>query len=140
MVERGDRVEPADRIRAARLAKLARLEEAGLRAYPTTFARSHRAQEVHAGFDTLDGHRVCVAGRLDVFKKLSGNLVFVYLKDESGRVQLMLHPRQMEATQRVVYEALDPGDFAGACGVVIKSNTGEVSVEVDELIEIGRAH
>jgi lysyl-tRNA synthetase class 2 len=70
---------------------------------------------------------------LDVFRKLSGNLVFVDVKDDSGRLQLMLHPRDMDATQRAIYDALDPGDFAGACGAVIKSKTGEVTVEVDEL-------
>src|SRR5882762_3611755 len=81
-----------DHIRQARLDKLARLEQAGVRAYPTTFPRTHRAQEVHANFDTLEGQRVCVSGRLDVFRKLSGNLVFVDVRDESGKIQLMLHP------------------------------------------------
>src|SRR5919202_57758 len=122
-----------DRITAARLAKLERLEQAGVRGFPTTCARSHRAQEIHARFDALSGQSVCVAGRRDVFRKLSGNLVFVDVKDESGRIQLMLHPRAMNDAQRLVYEALDPGDFVGACGTVIKSKTGEVSVEVTEL-------
>src|SRR5262245_31846675 len=123
----------ADRIRAARLAKLDRLEAAGVRGYPTTFKRTHRAQEVSANFETLQAQRVCVAGRLDVFRKLSGNLVFVDIKDDSGRLQLMLHPRDMDDSQRLIYDALDPGDFAGACGSVIKTKTGEVSVEVTEL-------
>jgi lysyl-tRNA synthetase, class II len=122
-----------DRITAARLAKLGRVEGAGVRAFPTTFPRSHRAQEVHADFDALNGQRVCVAGRLDVFRKLSGNLVFVDVKDGSGRIQLMLHPRAMADAQRLIYEALDPGDFVGACGTVTRTKTGEVSVEVTEL-------
>src|SRR5437764_7348878 len=128
-----DAAEPSDRIRDARLAKLKRLEDAGVRAYPTTFERTHRAQEVQASFDALNGQRVCVAGRLDVFRKLSGNLVFVDLKDDSGRLQLMLHPRDMDPSQRLIYDTLDPGDFAGACGLVIRSKTGEVTVEVTEL-------
>src|SRR5438874_1042534 len=79
-------VDGVDRITAGRLAKLGRLEEAGVRAFPTTFSRSHRAQEIHADFDALNGQRVCVAGRLDVFRKLSSNLVFVEVKDEAGRI------------------------------------------------------
>src|SRR5918911_973031 len=122
-----------DRITAARLAKLERLEHTGVRGFPTTFSRSHRAQEIHADFDALSGRHVCVAGRLDVFRKLSSNLVFVDVKDESGRIQLMLHPRAMDDAQRLVYDTLDPGDFVGACGTVIKTKTGEVSVEVTEL-------
>jgi lysyl-tRNA synthetase class 2 len=122
-----------DRIQKARLSKLERLEAAGLRAFPTTFERSHRAQQVHAEFDSLQGQQVCVAGRLDVFRKLSGNLVFVDLKDDSGRIQLMLHPRDMDEAQRLVLDVLDPGDFAGACGTVTKSRTQEVTVEVSAL-------
>jgi lysyl-tRNA synthetase class 2 len=122
-----------DRIQKARLAKLERLEEGGQRAFPTTFERTHRAQQVHAEFDSLQGQQVCVAGRLDVFRKLSGNLVFVDLKDESGRIQLMLHPRDMDEAQRLVLDSLDPGDFAGACGTVIKSRTQEVTVEAASL-------
>src|SRR6266851_1990289 len=129
----------ADRIRQARLDKLERLENAGVRGYPTTFPRTHRAQEIHANFDTLEGQRVCVSGRLDVFRKLSGNLVFVDLRDESGKIQLMLHPRNMDEAQRWVYDALDPGDFLGACGPVMKSKTGEVSVEANELTFLSKS-
>jgi lysyl-tRNA synthetase class 2 len=128
-----------DRIARARLEKLARLDAGGILPYPTTFARSHRAAEVHAAFDALDGTHVCVSGRLDVFRKLSGNLVFVDLKDDSGKIQLMLHPRDMDEAQRLVYESLDPGDFAGACGKVIKTKTGEVSVEVSRLTFLSKS-
>src|SRR5207237_4913214 len=58
---------------------------------------------------------------------------------ESGRIQLMLHPRGMDDAQRLVYEALDPGDFVGACGTVIKSKTGEVTVEVTELSLVSKS-
>ncbi|MCA1646042.1 MAG: lysine--tRNA ligase [Chloroflexi bacterium] len=129
----------ADRIRQARLDKLGRLEHAGVRGYPTTFLRTHRAQEVHASFEALEGQRVCVSGRLDVFRKLSGNLVFVDLKDDSGKIQLMLHPRNMDAPQRLVYDSLDPGDFVGASGTVLKSKTGEVSVAATELTLLSKS-
>src|SRR6202035_3948967 len=40
---------------------------------------------------------------------------------------------------RLVYEALDPGDFVGGCGTVMKSKTGEVSVEVGELTFLAKS-
>lgn len=129
----------ADRIRQARLDKLNRLENAGVRGYPTSFVRTHRAQEIQANFDALEGQAVSVRGRLDVFRKLSGNLVFVDLKDESGRIQLILHPRSMDEGQRLVYESLDPGDFLGVRGTVMKSKTGEVSVEATELTFLSKS-
>lgn len=123
----------ADRIRQARLDKLARLESAGVRGYPTTFPRTHRGQEIHANFDTLAGQRACVAGRLGVFKILSKNLAFVFLQDDSGQIQLIFHPRDFDEQTRLVYDTLDPGDFVGACGKIIKSQRGEVSIDVQEL-------
>ena len=44
-------VDGADRIRQARLDKLARLESAGVRAYPTSFKRTHLAAEIR---DVID--------------------------------------------------------------------------------------
>jgi len=134
-----EEIDGVDRIARARLDKLERLEDAGLRGFPTTFGRSHRAQEVHAAYAELEGQRVSVAGRLDVFRKPSGNLVFADLKDESGKIQLMLHPRTMAEPMRLVYESLDPGDFVGACGTVVKSKSGEVSVEADELTLLSKS-
>src|SRR5207237_933008 len=61
------------------------------------------------------------------------NLAFVPLSDGSATVQLVLHPRDMEPAAREIYEALDPGDIIGACGTVMKTRTGEVSVEAAEL-------
>src|SRR5947207_14003196 len=123
----------ADRIQRARLEKLERLEAAGLRGYPTTFARTHKAAEVQADFAALEGKEVCVAGRVGVFKTFGKNLAFVFLQDGSGQIQLILHPRDLDEQHRLIYETLDPGDFAGGCGTVTKSKTGEVSVDVTTL-------
>ena len=128
-----------DRIRAARLDKLARLEAAGLRAYPTSFERTHLARQVVAQYDALHGQRVCVAGRVGVFKTLSKNLSFVFLTDDSGQVQLLLHPLDLDAPSRHVFEAVDPGDFVGACGTVTRTRRGEVSVEVSGLELLSKA-
>jgi lysyl-tRNA synthetase class 2 len=38
-----------------------------------------------------------------------------------------------------VYDTLDPGDFVGACGTVLKSNRGEVSVDVKELTLLSKS-
>src|SRR6202035_2124832 len=128
-----------DRLQRARLDKLERLEETGVRGYPTSFARTHRAHEIVANFDALDGQRACVAGRVGVFKILSKNLSFVFLQDDSGQIQLLFHPRDFDAQTRLVYDTLDPGDFVGACGTVMKSKRGEVSIEVDQLTFLSKS-
>jgi lysyl-tRNA synthetase class 2 len=125
--------EAPDRIRAARLEKLARVEAAGLRAYPTTFGRTHLARAVSAGFEQLEGQRVCVAGRLGVFRTLGKNLAFVFVHDDSGEIQLLIHPSDLDERSRLVFDALDPADFVGACGTVTRTRRGEVSIEVQQL-------
>ncbi len=122
-----------DRITSARLEKLNALEAAGVRAFPTRFERSHQAAELHAQYDQLEGQRVCVAGRIGVFKTFGKNLAFVFVQDQSGQVQLLLHPREMADQARAAYDAVDPGDIVGACGTLTKSKTGEISVDVEEL-------
>jgi len=122
-----------DRITSARLEKLNALEAAGVRAFPTRFERSHQAAELHAQYDQFEGQRVCVAGRIGVFKTFGKNLAFVFVQDQSGQVQLLLHPREMADQARAAYDAVDPGDIVGACGTLTKSKTGEISVDVEEL-------
>src|SRR5207248_10812421 len=95
-VEDGAEATSADRIQRARLDKLARLEDAGVRGFPTSFTRSHKAQEISNHFEALDGQRACVAGRVGVFKILSKNLSFVFLQDDSGQIQLIFHPRDFD--------------------------------------------
>jgi lysyl-tRNA synthetase, class II len=125
-----------DRISAARLHKLERLEATGQRAFPTAFARTHTAADVHARFDQLQGERVCVAGRIGVMRGLGKKLAFAPLQDGSGRIQLVLHPNELPPD---VYEVLDPGDVVGACGTVMKTRTGEISVEASELTVLSKA-
>jgi lysyl-tRNA synthetase, class II len=125
-----------DRISGARLDKLSRVETAGLRAFPTTSPRTHTAAEVHTRFEQLQGQRVCVAGRLGVTRSMGKKLAFVPLQDGSGRIQLVLHPNELQAE---VYGALDPGDIVGACGTVMKTRTGEISVEASELVLLSKS-
>jgi len=128
-----------DRITRARLDKLERLETTGARAFPTTFGRSHRARQIAEDFSRLEGQRVCVAGRLGVLRTFGKNLAFAPLQDDSGGIQLVVHPRDLGQAASAVFDALDPGDFVGACGQVIKTRTGEISVDVVELTLLAKA-
>src|ERR1700704_1621311 len=112
-----------DHIQRARLEKLVHLEDAGVLGFPTAAERTHQAATVQADFASLEGSRVCVAGRVGVFKKLGKNLTFVFLRDGSGQIQLLMHPNELDEATGLVLEALDPGDFVSACGKVIKSKT-----------------
>jgi lysyl-tRNA synthetase class 2 len=133
-------IQPGDELREARLAKLARLRAAGIDPYPYRYARTHLASELHARYDDLAGQEVAVAGRLVGGRRLMGKLGFVHLQDGSGRVQLYCRADLLGPEQFALFkDALDIGDFVGARGVLMRTRTGEVSVEAHTLTLLAKA-
>lgn len=126
-------------LRDERLRKLDDLKKLGVDPYPATAARTHKTAEVLAQFDALEGQLVTVLGRIVGIRKF-GKIAFIVLRDDSGQLQLFLKSDVMMPLKadesRLGLEQLpllDSGDFIQASGKVIKTQTGEVSVEVAEL-------
>src|SRR5450756_1450182 len=70
-----------------RIAKIRKLREAGINPYPYRYDRTHLASDVLAGFDTLEGTDVRVAGRL-LTARVMGKASFAHMLDQSGRIQI----------------------------------------------------
>lgn len=126
-------------LRDERLRKLDELRALGINPYPARATRTHIIRDVVADFDTLDGQTVTVVGRLVATRKF-GKLAFLVLRDMSGQVQLFLKTDTVEpldATSSRLgmteLNLLDPGDFVEATGPVIRTKTGEISVDVRQL-------
>ena len=126
-------------LRDERLRKLDELKALGVNPYPAEAARTHMVNEVTAHFDELEGTTVTVVGRLTGTRKF-GKLAFLVLRDMSGQVQLFLKADTVEpldpVSSRIGMEQLnllDPGDFVEATGPVIRTKTGEVSIDVRSL-------
>ncbi|HSH55795.1 MAG TPA: amino acid--tRNA ligase-related protein [Candidatus Limnocylindrales bacterium] len=127
-------------LRDERLRKLQDLKELGINPYPAEAARTHTTAEVHADFEQLEGSKVSVAGRIVSIRKF-GKIAFVVIKDASGaELQLFWRFREDAQADRGNSELLigditllDPGDFIEAYGPVIKTQTGEKSVDIERL-------
>ncbi|HEX5796783.1 MAG TPA: lysine--tRNA ligase [Candidatus Saccharimonadales bacterium] len=126
-------------LRDERLRKLKELKKLGVNPYPANSSRSHGAGEIIPGFSALAGKEVTVAGRIINIRKF-GKIGFFVLRDASGEIQLFLkHDNFVKPdydNSGIGYEEinlLDPGDFIEAAGKVIKTQTGEISVEVEKL-------
>lgn len=126
-------------LRDERLRKLGELKALGVNPYPAESQRTHHVHDVLDGFVELEGQDVTVVGRVVGTRKF-GKLAFVVLRDMSGQIQLFLKKDTVEAlnptdSQLGMSELnlLDPGDFIQACGPVIKTQTGEISVDVRQL-------
>jgi lysyl-tRNA synthetase class 2 len=126
-------------LRDERLRKLEELKKLGINPYPAKSERSHTVQAVVDGFAELENQTVTVVGRITGIRKF-GQLAFIVLRDMSGQVQLFMKTDTVESlnagkSQLGMSELplLDTGDFIEATGPVIKTKTGEISVDVHSL-------
>lgn len=125
--------------RDERLRKLAELKELGVNPYPAEAHRTHRVADVTSKFDELEGQQATVVGRIKSIRKF-GKIAFVVIRDQSGEVQLFWRKNAEAQADRSNSELLiddiallDTGDFVECSGLVIKTQTGEISVEVQKL-------
>ena len=79
------------------------------------------------GSDTGEAHRV--AGRIQTLRD-QGRLAFADLADWTGQIQLFAQPGRL-GERYGDFSKLSVGDWVGACGLVITTRTGQLSVQVD---------
>jgi lysyl-tRNA synthetase class 2 len=126
-------------LRDERLRKLEELKKLGINPYPAESRRTHRLAEISETFTELESKEVSVVGRVTGIRKF-GKIAFVVIRDQSGQLQLFLGQDKVAgldvSKSQLGFDQLpllDSGDFVEAHGPVIKTQTGEVSVEVHEL-------
>jgi lysyl-tRNA synthetase, class II len=126
-------------LRDERLRKLDELKQLGVNPYPATADRTHYLGQIHADFDALESSQVSVVGRVVNIRKF-GKIAFIVVKDQTAELQLFLGADNVAGLNAErsglgmeQLPLLDSGDFIEATGPVIKTKTGEVSVEVHEL-------
>ena len=114
-----------------RYQKMLRLRERGIEPYPLRAARTHTARQAIDAFtrgETLQG--IQLAGRLVSLRDM-GKLTFAHLQDGSAKIQLMIRKDAVGAdAYAMLLKDLDLGDFIGAEGDVIKTKTGEITLQV----------
>lgn len=124
--------------RNERLRKLDELKKLGINPYPAATSRTHKTARVVEEFDELENKHVVVDGRIISIRKF-GKLAFVVIRDDSGDIQLFWRAGESvadHAKSEIGIEnisLLDTGDFVECSGTVIKTKTGEISVNVDTL-------
>jgi len=126
-------------LRDERLRKLDELKGLGVNPYPAEAGRTHVLADISGKFNELEGQDVAAVGRIINIRKF-GKIAFIVLRDQSGQVQLFLGQDKVAGLEAAKSQLgfdqlplLDSGDFIEAHGTVIKTQTGEISVEVHEL-------
>jgi lysyl-tRNA synthetase class 2 len=128
-----------NQIIAERRAKLAKLREAGP-AFPNDFRRLHLAADLHAKYgektkEELEAEKpgpVVVGGRM-LLKRVMGKASFATIQDMSGRIQLYINNDGTGLEAHEAFKHWDMGDILGAEGMLFKTKTGELTVQVTKL-------
>ena len=121
---------------AQRRAKLGTLREAG-NPFPNDFRRDSEAASLLEKFgneenDVLEANpvEVRIAGRL-MTRRVMGKAAFAHVRDESGDIQVYAQRDTLpEGVYNSVFKKLDIGDIVGLTGVLFKTRTGELTVNV----------
>ena len=122
----------------SRRAKLQRIRQRGVDPYPPRFQRSCTANEAIKRFETAEAEEtpdrasgISVAGRI-VSMRVMGRAAFLDLRDSSGVVQAMLRQNVL-GDEYAVLQDLDLGDFLGVDGDMMRTRTGQPTIEVHSL-------
>jgi len=127
-----------EEIRQIRIDKVNQLRQLGLEPYPAQVERTHTAAQVVQDFATLEGRAVTVAGRI-VGQRGHGQISFWDLEDASGRLQLYLRQDTLAPKIKEHLDLFDLGDFVQGRGEVVKTESGEISIQVKELVMLAKS-
>ena len=127
--------EPGQRLLRSRREKLESLRQRGIDPFPHRFRRTASAYDAVTLFEEherrdepgADAPLVSVAGRVTSLRSM-GKVTFIDVTDGSGKIQVMLRSNVLHETYDLVRE-LDLGDIVGAEGPLMKTRTGEITVE-----------
>jgi len=128
-----------------RLEKLRKLEASGIPPYPTranptaTISAAKSALEDAEGRGENQTPEFTLAGRIRSLRTM-GKLAFAHIEDGVDRVQLFLRINEMGETNfQLFIEVFDIGDFVEARGVMVRTRTGEISLQVQEIRMLAKA-
>ncbi len=124
---------------AERKHKLAALREQG-NPFPNDFRRDSTSDDIHAKYDHLSKEeleaqqiRVVVAGRM-MLRRIMGKASFTTIQYVGGKIQLYVARDSLQGDNyNEGFKKWDLGDIVGASGVLFKTQTGELTVWVDDI-------
>ncbi len=129
-------MEEENQLRQQRLKKAEELKTLGIDPYPSFNRVSHKIEEIHAQFDSLEGSDlneptpfIQTAGRL-MTQRDFGKSIFFHIQDGTGRLQGYLKKDLIGGEPFGLFKKIDLGDFLGLEGNLFKTKTGELTLLV----------
>ena len=128
-----------DTLLSNRVAKLERLRANGIDPYPARFHRTFDAATATGLFEELENdeqaqdklQNLSLAGRI-ISMRTMGKAAFLDLKDSSGGIQALLRQNNLGDGFDLIKD-LDIGDHLGVRGNLIRTRSGEITIDALEL-------
>jgi lysyl-tRNA synthetase, class II len=132
-------MEEESQLRQQRLKKAEELKTIGVDLYPSYNRASHKIQEIHDQFGSLEMAApdeatpiVRTAGRL-MTQRDFGKSIFFHIQDGTGRIQGYLKKDIIGEEQFQLFKKIDLGDFISLEGILFRTKTGELTILTKEI-------
>ena len=128
-----------DGLLASRYSKLDHLRQSGIDPYPPRFVRTCDNAAATAMFEAVESDdtpetttpSISLGGRI-MSMRVMGRAAFLDLRDGSGTIQALLRENVLGDAYGLLKD-LDLGDHLGMSGPVMRTRTGQVTIEAHEL-------
>ena len=132
-------VENLSEVLQVRRDKLSELQKMGRDPFKISkYDVTHHSNEVIDQYDSLEGQRVSLAGRI-MSKRIMGKASFMHLQDQNGRIQAYVKRDDIGLDEYKLFKTYDIGDIVGIEGFVFKTKTEEVSVHVEKIVLLSKS-
>ena len=128
-----------------RIGKAEELRARGIDPFGHAYDRDHRSGDLKQAYgektkEELEALNVevSVAGRI-MTKRRMGKLGFMHIQDREGQIQIVVNKRIIGDEVYEIFKQSDLGDIVGIRGKMIKTDSGELSVEAHEYTHLCKA-
>ena len=125
--------------------KMEDLRSKGIDPFGHGFKRTHTSKELANLYSEKTSEELealkeeaVIAGRI-LSKRRMGKIGFMHISDKDGKIQVVIKKQVVGEEVYELFKQSDIGDFIGVKGLVIKTQAGELSVEVEEYHHLSKA-
>lgn len=139
IIENAAEMQDINEVMRIRREKLIELQNSGADPFRIVkYDVTHRTAEIVSQFETFEGKRVSVAGRL-MSKRDMGKSSFCDIQDRDGKIQLYARINELGEEKYTGFKKLDIGDIIGVTGTVFKTRMGEISIKMDDYVLLSKS-
>ena len=128
-----------NQLRKVRREKFADLQANGKDPFQITkYDADAHSQEIKDNFETMEGKRVSIAGRI-MSKRVMGKASFCNVQDLQGNIQSYVARDCVGEEEYKDFKKMDIGDIVGIKGEVFRTKMGEISIHAEEVTLLAKS-